>query len=544
MLLSDNAATGSPEIYSHQELDNASILAYDDYGLVVRRMQDKFDYENRDYTLGEIYEFAQDPANNCQQYVQWTNLCLTEGGLDWEEVQDWKLVDYSDPDINVNQGFSGCVFETSPGHAIVACRGSESLEENLYQDWYSAFKLPYSQLTPHQQCAEDYAQRLAEIGFGERYPYLAVTGQSLGGNDAEHLTVVAGRFGLTVSQCVCFDAPGNSLAHNMLYQSEFNQVKDVITYIDYSWASSGGIRFFGANIILAKRKPWSTYPISPDRTPSDIGEVLGGHSPVAISFDDDGMVVVKRVEDIDTFDYYYVVMHCLSLIPVFTSVFRLDFWLRLDFSFWRLVYSPFTPESIKNYLTLSGESSTNTREAQTQMTDWLGKQLMEHFARVGRSNTDYGEYLTGQAQGPSIRSLVSASGIADRLSMPEGSRRRDFSDATRGEMLAIIDGLLADAPLDASHYVEWDEFERECKRLVPEAFPYFQSMLDFNDTFEQSLKTSKAEINRIFDEAIAIDSAHAEKISGINDQLRQLKEGLHEMTASLESASAKIGSIG
>ena len=527
--------------YSDEDLLVASTLAYDDYGIVEQIMVAGNFAESREYTIGEIYEFAMDPENNCQQYVQWTTLGLEDGSLELEDFQDWILVDYSDPRINKKEGFAACVFETSPGHAIVACRGSEGIFDQFFQDWADGFRLPFSYQTKHQNDSEDYAQHLAEIGLGEKYPYIAVAGHSLGGSDAEQFTVVAKKYGLEIDQCFCFDSPGNSLAHIQEYQDEFDQVSDVKVYFDYSWGSSGGLRYDGAHIVRGQRKPEGTYLATPDDFLNGFPQFFISHSPFALTFDEQGNVVEQDADEFGVDDYFYLDFHVLSWLPAILSLLRPDFLLHKDLEFLSKLLNS---EPATNYLTLSGESSTNTREAQTEMTDWLGKQLMEHFSRVGRSNADYGEYLNNQAQGPSIRSLVSASGISDRLSMPEGSRRRDFSDATRDEMLAIIDGLLTDAPLDASHYVEWDEFERECKRLVPEAFPYFQSMLDFNDTFEQNLKASKAEINRIFDEAIAIDSAHAEKISGINDQLRQLKEGLHEMTTSLETASAKIGSIG
>ncbi|MDR0459293.1 MAG: DUF2974 domain-containing protein [Coriobacteriales bacterium] len=546
MNLSDSADSDAPEGYSHQELDYACILSYDDYGIVVRKMIDDFDYEYRDYSINEIYEFAQDPEHRCQQYVGWTTMCLEQGGLDWDEVQDWKLVDYSDPDINRNQGFSGCVFETSPGSAIIACRGSEGPDDNLFQDWIPAFLLPFSLMSKHQSCAEDYAQLLADSGFGERYQYIAVTGHSLGGNDAEQLTMAANRFGLKINQCVCFDSPGNSQAHIQKYQEEFDQVKDIVVHIDYSWGSCGGMRYAGTTTIYGSRKTKGTYGIAPDRDPSNTPEIAGNHSPAALVFDDNGMVVPRAFPEETNFDdQFYLHLLVWSWLPTISSVLNPLFLLDRLFTFYRNVYTPFTPEVFVGYLDRSSESSNNYNKAYSEMGTWLGNMLEQHFTRVGQSNIDYRNYVYRTASQPSIRGIMSSSGVFKSLPQPgTGGRRRDFSDSTRAEILSIIDNLITDAPMDASHYVEWDEFERECKRLVPEAFPYFQSMLNFHADFERELVASKAEINRVFDEAIAVDRAHAEKIGSINDQLRQIKAGLHEMTESLQSASSKIDSIG
>lgn len=134
-----------------------------------------------------------------------------------EEMLNWKIVDINDT-INQN-GFYGCVIETSPENAIVAFRGSEGFDtySGLVYDWaQSDFGLLNSKETPQQAETERYADELVKRKVLDKYKSIAVTGHSLGGNLASHFAVVNAYEGTRnstfekINQVVNFDGPGVS----------------------------------------------------------------------------------------------------------------------------------------------------------------------------------------------------------------------------------------------------------------------------------------------------------------------------------------------
>jgi hypothetical protein len=126
----------------------------------------------------------------------------------------------------------------------------------------------------------------------------------------------------------------------------------------------------------------------------------------------------------------------------------------------------------------------------------------------------------------------------------QASRRRDFTEGTRQAVLEALTDLREDSPFDVTQYLLWDEFKAECRRLVPDAYPYFDGMKEYNELFKSSLQACIDDVNRSFDDAQAVDVEYGNRIETRNASLRQSLADAQALTERLEAAAATIATIG
>jgi hypothetical protein len=115
--------------------------------------------------------------------------------------------------------------------------------------------------------------------------------------------------------------------------------------------------------------------------------------------------------------------------------------------------------------------------------------------------------------------------------------RRDFTQARRENVLAVLGDLVGDSPFDVRDIFWWREFEKECLRLVPEASEHFGMLLAFHYHFDRAVAESRREVVRVFEAEAAVDQRHAASIKGRNDDLRAAVAMVRAAADSLEAAS-------
>lgn len=162
-----------------------------------------------------------------------------------DDSLNWKIVDIHDK--NVENGFYGCVIETSPKEAIVAFRGSEGRNKDysgLINDWVKAdFGLFKNKCTEQQKEVERFLEALSTNAVLDKYSFLAATGHSLGGNLASHFAVASSigenkkEISNKLKQVVNFDGPGVSKEYLKYYQDAIKISSEKIKH--YRWSLVG-----------------------------------------------------------------------------------------------------------------------------------------------------------------------------------------------------------------------------------------------------------------------------------------------------------------
>ena len=161
------------------------------------------------------------------------------------EMFSWKIIDIHD--TQDDNGFYGCVIETSNKEAIVAFRGSENMKKytNLRNDWIRAdFGLLNSKCTNQQKEVEIYADELIENKVLDKYDALSVTGHSLGGNLASHFTVASAdekrkNIYEKIERTINFDGPGVSKEYLENYDEQVKKAGGKIDH--YKWSAVGSL---------------------------------------------------------------------------------------------------------------------------------------------------------------------------------------------------------------------------------------------------------------------------------------------------------------
>lgn len=177
--------------YSDKELKTLAEIAYLDLG-------DRLSYEQR--------KAGQDSIPIVDLL---TSQELEKLNLD-EQMKSWKL-----SMVSVNNrgtGFYGCVIETSENEAAVSFRGSEDmLNINNANDWINNLSSINNMATAQQKATEKF---LDDPKFREaiKNKNLLMVGHSLGGNLAEHATIVSKNHGIAeqIIQCASLDGQGFS----------------------------------------------------------------------------------------------------------------------------------------------------------------------------------------------------------------------------------------------------------------------------------------------------------------------------------------------
>ena len=169
---------------------------------------------------------------------------LRNMGITDDQINSWNIVNIHN--TNTDNGFYGCMIETSPGNATIAFRGSEGLEQVLTAktDWSDAdLALLNSVLTKQEAEAKKYLESLKENGIWDQYDSVALTGHSLGGELAEYAAIISVRLGMDdkITQCVSMDGPGHSSEFLEEYKEE---IKKIAPKMDHPrWSAVGNLLF-------------------------------------------------------------------------------------------------------------------------------------------------------------------------------------------------------------------------------------------------------------------------------------------------------------
>lgn len=164
-----------------------------------------------------------------------------------EEMFSWKIIDIHDTQIE--NGFYGCVIETSDKEAIVAFRGSENMKKysNLRNDWLRAdFGLLNSKCTNQQKETENYADELIDKKILDKYSSISVTGHSLGGNLASHFTISTAENKRKsifdkIERTINYDGPGVSKEYLENYSQQVQKAGNKIDH--YKWSAVGSLLY-------------------------------------------------------------------------------------------------------------------------------------------------------------------------------------------------------------------------------------------------------------------------------------------------------------
>ena len=177
---------------------------------------------------------------------------IERGIMTESEINTWKIssvydANYKGKDGNPPSGFYGCVIETSdsPKEAAIGFRGSESLSnvKDAYYDWTEAdLKLLNSTLTLQQAETERFLKKNKDLL--QKYDSLSLTGHSLGGNLAEHGTIVLAdekRFGLKnkIDRCCSMDGPGFSDEYLRKHSQQIGEMSGKMRHM--RWSAVGNL---------------------------------------------------------------------------------------------------------------------------------------------------------------------------------------------------------------------------------------------------------------------------------------------------------------
>lgn len=186
-----------------------------------------------------------------QKMVKYSDLPERDKGLIEQldnDVLTWKIVDIHD--TTIQNGFYGCVIETSDKNAIVGIRGSEGFEDyaGAIHDWVQAdFGLLNNEGTIQTEETERYAQILAEQGILDKYETINACGHSLGGNLASHFAVACASNKKTekiynkLGEIYNCDGPGVSDEYLEKNKTAISKVAQKITH--FKWSPVGSLLY-------------------------------------------------------------------------------------------------------------------------------------------------------------------------------------------------------------------------------------------------------------------------------------------------------------
>ncbi len=192
------------------------------------------------YTIRQIINKTQDEEKRTQLENK-----IKEGDISID-LDSWKITQIHD--TNDENGFYGCIIETSDKEAIVAFRGSEGKEsaaKNQFEyDWVSAdIGLLNNKRTAQQKEVDEFLDDIKKHGYLDKYTGVASTGHSLGGNLSDYFTIqsVDYSFSDKIKQSVNFDGPGFSKEFLEDNKIKIDSISKIMKH--YQWSAVGNLLF-------------------------------------------------------------------------------------------------------------------------------------------------------------------------------------------------------------------------------------------------------------------------------------------------------------
>lgn len=190
------------------------------------------------YTIKELLEMELESGHPSDSEKAQRILDLIHASPRTEECGNWVI--RSVRNDQHGSGMYACLLDMGDGQAMVAFRGSESdTLENVVKDWIvSDVGLLNSVLTPQQIAAEKYIQDIYQQ-YGDEFNSFNLTGHSLGGNLAEHATIMApDGMKEKINRCVNLDGPGYSNIYLETHADNIEKSKHLIHHFQWSWCGS------------------------------------------------------------------------------------------------------------------------------------------------------------------------------------------------------------------------------------------------------------------------------------------------------------------
>lgn len=568
--------------YSSGEMEDASSIVYDDWDVVEKQMGGA---QGQGFTIGEMYDFAME--NGLEGNVRWTTDLLANSGGNWRGVDEWKLVDTNND--NKGSGFYASVFETAPDKAIIAFRGTEGSAN----DWINGdLRLLNSIETPQQHQGEVYLKELVAKGLAEKYGYLATAGHSLGGNLATDFTLEASTKGLRIDQCTVFDSPGFS---DEYLKAHFLQIlKSGNTITKYRWSAVGSLLFDipGSTVLDTAVKGDGQFGAGPGGEQDDLPYGLRVHDPKATVRDSDNNVIlanekgslgeygfkgpnmgdqlqvwlmktalgdISKLADLDPFmgvvtfwntGLSYFNEFSAEIVGALKTVGQKG--LALGSSFAQFAHDAFSISvahglAVSHALIDAGTSftvfATNHIIAGLKAGIACSFRLFDAGVRTGFTISKHLSHMAVNTLAASIDAGVNAILMAHDTSVQAKSELRDFSNARRHELLSFIDGFLHSAPFNIAKGIFWGSIQATSERLVPCVMPLFWQINDCHNRINEYSLNARYEINRVFDQAQALDKGYAGLIRSDTQEIKRINMKLQTMANSLQHSVGHIQSL-
>lgn len=221
------------------------------------------------------------------------------------DLDSWKITQIHD--TNKDNGFYGCIIETSDKEAIVAFRGSESTTKAQFEyDWINAdIGLLNNKRTPQQEEVDKFISAMKDNGYLDKYTSVASTGHSLGGNLSDYFTIQAANtdFSEKITQSVNFDGPGFSKEFLESNKKEIDSMSEIMKH--YQWSAVGNLLFPvpGVEFVTTDIKDYSdtsTY-LQNDFNKEYLYNLICRHDTRSLEYDDHGNVVNGKMDNLAWF---------------------------------------------------------------------------------------------------------------------------------------------------------------------------------------------------------------------------------------------------
>jgi len=282
--------------YTDKELRDATQIAYMD-------LMDGYDALSRmkikpPYSIRQIIDATQD-----DELKMLLENKIKAGDISIN-LNSWKITVIHD--TNTENGFYGCIIETSENEAIVAFRGSESTTDAQFEyDWINAdIGLLNNNRTPQQAEVDVFLSAIKDNGYLDKYTYVASTGHSLGGNLSDYFTIKAANdFSDKMKQSINFDGPGFSKEFLEDNKKEINVMSEIMKH--YQWSAVGNLLFPvpGVEFVTTDIKDYSdtsTY-LQNDFDKEYLYNLICRHDTRSLEYDEHGNLVNGKMDNLAWF---------------------------------------------------------------------------------------------------------------------------------------------------------------------------------------------------------------------------------------------------
>jgi len=175
-------------------------------------------------TLAEFVEYYSDPQNQPKGFEKDGYSKAFKMIMADPYLKSLKVAGFDSRTMEDGSCFAAYCFENTSGDAVVAFRGSDSLPDYLTTGDYAADPSVDRYLTSQQKAAEEFMKKTPPLGAGG-YDKVSVTGHSLGGMLAQHVTLMD--LDNKVNSCTTFNAPGFSVAYTRLMEQFIKSVPEI-----------------------------------------------------------------------------------------------------------------------------------------------------------------------------------------------------------------------------------------------------------------------------------------------------------------------------